>query len=199
MSSLAQQSDVSASTPTLATRQGRLRSGFRLGMTGWVLLLGLIVLNFGILFEAIEWDKHTLARILYKIDPRYWPVWPSALLWGIVAWKFNNVLKTRITWIAKKQSRIKPGVVLITLLYAAWLAGWTGLRFRRMVYGFYMLHIVGPGAQYAIDGTWSWKLLIAPTLGLVVIASLIYVAYTQRKKRHESTIKYEKYRGDAGN
>ncbi len=195
MSSLAQQPDVSASTPTPAS----LRAAFKLGITGWILILGLLALNFGVLFETIAWDKHTLARFVYTIDPRYWPVWPSALLWGIVAWKLNTVLKTRIAWIAKKQSRIKPGVVLITLLYAAWLAGWMGLRFRRMIYQLYLLHIVAPGAQYAIDGTFSWKLLVAPMLGLVVIASLIYVAYTQRKKRHESTIEYEKYRGDAGN
>ncbi len=179
MSSLAQQSDVSAITPTPATRQGRLRSGFRLGLTGWVPLLGMLVLNFGILFEAIEWDKHTLARIWYTIDPRYWPVWPSAFLWGILAWKLNNVLKLYFSYIAKKQHRIKPGIIVVTLLYAAW----TGLRWQRKIHGLYMLHIVGPGAQYAIDGTWSWKLLIAPTLALVVIASLIYVAYTQRKKR----------------
>ena len=198
MSSLAQQSDVSASTPTLATRQGRLRSGFRLGLTGWILILGLFALNLGVLFETISWDKHTLARFLYTIDPRYWSVWPSAFLWGILAWKLNNVLKSHFSYIAKKQHRIKPGIIVVTLLYAAWLAGWAGLRFRRMVYQLYLLHIVAPGAQYAIDGTFSWKLLIAPTLALVVIASLIYVAYKQRKKRN-ATIEYEKDRRDTGN
>ncbi len=198
MSSFAQQSDVSVSTPTPATRQGRLRSGFRLGLTGWILILGLFALNLGVLFETISWDKHTLARFLYTIDPRYWPVWPSAFLWGVLAWKLNNVLKNNFRYIAKKQHRIKPGIIFVTLLYAAWLAGWTGLRWQRKIHGLYMLHIVGPGAQYAIDGTWSWKLLIAPTLGLVVIASLIYVAYKQRTKRN-ATITYEKNRRDAGN
>ncbi len=198
MSSLAQQPDVSVTTPTPATRQGRLRSMFRFGITGWVLILGLLALNFGVLFETIAWDKHVFARILYTIDPRYWPVWPSALLWGMLAWKLNNVLKSHFSYIAKKQHRIKLGIIIATMLYACWLAGWTGLRFRRMIYGMYLLHIVGPGAQYAIDGTLSLKLLIAPTLGLVAIASLIYVAYTQRKKRN-ATIEYEKDRGDTGN
>ncbi len=181
MSSLAQQPEVSAATPTPATRQGRLRSTFRFGITGWVLLLGLLALNFGVLFETIAWDKHVFTRILYKIDPRYWPVWPSALLWGMLAWKLNNALKSHFSYIAKKQHRIKPGIIVVTLLYAAWLAGWTGLRWQRKIHGLYMLHIVGPGAQYAIDGTFSWKLLIAPTLALVVIASLIYVAYKHRR------------------
>ncbi len=192
VSSLDQQPDVSASTPTPAPRQDRSRSAFRLGLTGWILILSLIALNIGVLFETIEWDKHIFTRILYTLDPRHWPVWPSGILWGIVAWKFNNVLKQRFVFIDKRQSQIKPGIVIVTLLYICWLAGWTGLRFYKQVYGLYMLHIVGPGAEYAITGTLSWKLLIAPMLAVMTIASLLYVAYIQRKKRNESTIEHEK-------
>ncbi len=190
MSGLTDKPDATVSSPT------RLRSPWRFGMTGWTLILGLLALNLGVLHEYVGWDKRVLGWLLYRIDPRYWPVWPSALLWGIFCWKLNNVLKNRFRFVAEQQYRIKPGIVIVTILYACWLAGWMGLRFRRMVYQLYLLHIIAPGAQYAIDGTLSLKLLIAPTLGLIVIASLIYVAYLQRKKRHESTIKYEN-NGDA--
>ncbi len=190
MSRLADKPDISVTPPK------KVRSR-RLGITGRILILSLLALNIGVLHEYVGWDKRVLGWLLYRIDPRYWPVWISGLLWGIVAWQcnnflVNNALKFRVAWIAGRQLRIKTGIVLAMLCYAAWLAGWTEPGFlRRVYYLVYVDYVMGPISIYLVDDTWSWKLLITPTLGLVVIAPLLYVAYSQRKKRHESTIEYE--------
>lgn len=169
------------------------RPWWRFGTTGWVLIGGLILLNAGFLFGGLDWDKRTIGWLIYRVDPRYWPLWPVPILWGIVAWMLNDSLKDRITWITKKQRWIKSGIVVVVLCWTAWFAGWTLMSLRRRIYyQLYVAYIMGPIALYIADGTTSWKLLISPTLAIVAIASLLYVAYSQRRKRHESTACIEK-------
>lgn len=187
MSSIAEKSEpVESEHPVV-------RKSWKLGVTGWILILGLVALNIGVLFEAIDWNKQTLGWILYRIDPRYWPLWPIPILWGVVAWQFNNVLKIRSHWIARRQIRIKLGILLVTLCWMTWLGGWTLLYIRRRIYNqIYVAYIMGPISIYIADGTWSWKLLILPTLAVLTIGSLLYVAYQQRRKNHESKSRIEK-------
>lgn len=169
------------------------RSWWRFGTTGWVLILGLIVLNIGVLFESVEWNKRTIGWLIYRIDPRYWPLWPVPVLWGIVVWMLNDTLKSRIGWIAKEQTRIKSGIILVFLCWTAWLAGWTFAMIRkRIYYRFYEGCIIGPISSYLVDGTTSWKLLIPPILAIATISVLLYIAYRQRKKNHESKSGIEK-------
>lgn len=187
MSSITQESEIASATPIKTARS------WRLGATGWILILGLVALNVGVLFEYVDWNKRTLGWLLFRIDPRYWPLWPVPILWGIVAWMVNNTLKNRFRWIEKKQGWIKTGIVLGCLCWMVWLSGWTFKLIRNKIYmQVYVAYIMGPISLSIVDGKWRWQLMIAPTLAVIAIGSLLYVAYKQRKKNHESKHRIEK-------
>ncbi len=158
----------------------------------WVSILGLILLLTAALFETVDWDQRILGWFLFRIDPRYWPLWPIPALWGIVAWLVAGTLD-RFEIVRRRQGWIKVLIITGTLCWVAWLGGWTALRVRRMIYQqLYVAYIMGPISQYLVDGTMSWKLLISPTLAVIVIGSLLYVAHKQQKKNHESKFRIEK-------
>ena len=147
---------------------------------GWGFIFGLLFLSAGTLVNAIEFDRKTLAWIVFRINPRYWSLWPIAVLWGIAAWLACDIFG-RFDFICRRLLAARIGIVIIGLCWMAWLCGWTGIAFCRKIYGIYLWYIVGPIALFMGDGQWRWQLLIVPTFG-VIIVSLLFIAYQQRKK-----------------
>jgi hypothetical protein len=159
------------------------RPWWKFGLMGWTLILGLILLNAGVLVNTIELDNRTLALTVLRLDPHYWSLWPVPILWGIVAWLVCD-LSSRLDFVQRYLLRTRIGIVIAVLCWTAWLYGWTGITFRRRIYnGIYVNYVMGPLALYQYDGTVSWRLLILPTFGVVTIVSLLYIAYQQRKKK----------------
>lgn len=179
--------------------QNKTRSSWRLGMIAWILILGLFLVNAGFLFGGFDWDKRTVDWLIYRIDPRYWPLWPVPILWGIVAWMLNSTLKSHIERIAKEQTGIKWIIILVTLCWTAWLADWTFVwANKRVYYKYYVTYMMGPIALYLTNGTTSWELLILPTMLIGPISALSYVIYRQHRKNHESKTDFENFDKAAG-
>ena len=162
------------------------RPKWRLGMMGWTLIFGLLLLNIGLLVEGITWEKRTVGWFIYQINPIYWPLWPVPILWGIVVWMTADLLND-VVWVRQNRIRIKAGIVLTVLCSMACFCGWTALAFRRRIYySVYIVYIMGPISQYMVDGKLSWKLAISPLLAILVIAFLLIFAAKQKKKRQKS-------------
>ncbi|GHT24627.1 hypothetical protein FACS189419_09600 [Planctomycetales bacterium] len=159
------------------------RSLWKFGTTGWVLIGGLLLLNIGVVVETVGWNKLTVGWLLYRLDPRYWVLYPIPFLWGIVCWLVTDIT-CRIGWIRRKQRWIRLVIILGTLCAAALLVGWTGKRIRTQIYyGLYLTYIVNPISHYMIAGIWDWKILIAPSMVIVTIAVLLYLAVKYRKPK----------------
>ncbi|MDR1269801.1 MAG: hypothetical protein LBK82_09775, partial [Planctomycetaceae bacterium] len=77
-----------------------------MGTLGWILIFGLIVLNIGIFSGIDNWNKQTIGRILYLIDPRYWSLLPVPILWGLVCWFVTDFL-CRFDFIRRYRLRIR--------------------------------------------------------------------------------------------
>jgi len=159
------------------------RPWWKFRLMGWTLALGLILLIVGVLVSTVDLDRRTLAQVVFRLDPRYWPLWSLAVLWGIAAWLACDRLR-RFDFVRRNLLPIRIGIIIAVLCWVAWLCEWTSIAFRKRIYhGIYAQYIIGPMSEYQANGTLSWKLLILPTLGIVTIASLLFLAYRQRKKK----------------
>jgi hypothetical protein len=156
---------------------------WKLGTLGWILIFGLIVLNIGIFAGIDNWNKQTIGRILYLIDPRYWSLLPVPILWSLVCWFVTDFL-CRFDFIRRYRLRIRLIIVAAVFCAIAVLTGRT-LRVIRMYiyYNLYMAYIVGPIANYMVTGIWSWKMLIAPTMTIITIVVLLFIAYKHRRQK----------------
>jgi hypothetical protein len=162
----------------------------------WLGLVTLATASVGLSTGLIPWQPQTVAWIIYTIDPRYWPLWLAFVFWGAVCWRLID-LPCWSNAIRSKERRIKSLIVAAVFLLIAVQNEWYNVAIYmvtenwlyRMVYEPY---IVGPLALYMGDGYWSWKTFIAPTLGLILLGTMIRLIVYLRKKRNEQGPKTEK-------
>jgi len=154
----------------------------KFGLMGWMLISGLVLLV-GVPISTSELDRRTMAWIVFRLDPHYWSLGLIAIFWGIAAWLTCDLV-SRFDFIKRNLLRTRIGIIIAVLCWTAWLCGWTDIAFRRQIYyEFYLKCIIEPISAYQVSGTWSWKLLIIPTFGVVTISLLLFIAYQQRKKK----------------
>jgi hypothetical protein len=169
---------TTSDSQTVSTHWGR-----NFGFLGWILFFGLILLNAGIWVDSMDWNKQSISKILYLIDPRYWSLLLVPILWGTVCWLVTDFL-FYFDFIRQYRYRIRLVIVLGILGWLVVLSGWTARKIRMQIYfGIYMAYIVGPIANYMVTGIWSWKILIAPTMAIITIVILLFIALKHRRQK----------------
>jgi hypothetical protein len=159
------------------------RSGVKLGLIGWILIFGLIALNVGIFIETDIWNKRTINKIFYFIDPRCWSLLPVPILWGLVCWFVTDFL-CRWNVFRRKRFWFRLAVVTVTLCSLLLLCGWSARKIQMQIYyGVYMAYFVGPTANYMATGILSWKMFIAPAMFIVTITFLLYFMIKLRRPK----------------
>jgi hypothetical protein len=159
------------------------RSRWKLGLTGWVLIGGLVLLIVGTFVGTVDWNRRTVNLFLFRLDPRYWSPSLVPILWGIVCWLVTDIA-CRVDLIRRKQLWIRLVIMLSVFCAVLVSLGWTVKKIISIVYfDIYVTYIVGPVAHYISTGTFSWAMLIAPTMAVITITILLYIAVKQRRKK----------------
>ncbi|GHT42499.1 hypothetical protein FACS189443_5580 [Planctomycetales bacterium] len=153
------------------------RSRWKFGQAVWILIAGLILLNIGVVFGTVDWNKRSVSLLIHKFDPRYWSLHSVPILWGIVCWLATD-FACRFEVVRQKRYWIKFIIVFGTFCI------WTGVAPQTWAYyNVYVPYVVGPISNYLVTGFWDWKILIAPVMAVVVIAFLLYVAVKCRRPK----------------
>jgi hypothetical protein len=159
------------------------RFGLNFGFLGWILFLGLILFIAGTLADSIDWNKRTINKVIYLIDPRYWSLLLVPILWGTVCWFVTDFI-CYFDFVRKYRFRIRLVIVLGVLACLLLLSGWTARKIRMQIYfGIYMAYIVGPIANYMVTGIWSWKMLITPVIAGTIIVFLLRIIIKHRRQK----------------
>ncbi|MDR1922886.1 MAG: hypothetical protein LBQ66_00815 [Planctomycetaceae bacterium] len=159
------------------------QSSFTFGGVGWIFVFGLAVLAIGILTETGYLSTKFLNRICYLIDPRYWSLLLSPVLWGLVFWIFVDFL-SYFNFVRKCRFVIRFIILSAAICVGMILHGWTSADLRILIYyNIYVDFIVGPASNLMAGGKWDWKTFVVPVTAIVTIALLLYIAKKNRRPK----------------
>ncbi|MDR3108694.1 MAG: hypothetical protein LBU65_03260, partial [Planctomycetaceae bacterium] len=101
------------------------RLWWKLGLTGWILFGGLVLLVVGIFAGSVDWNRRTVNLFLFRFDPRYWLLSVAPVLWGIVCWLVTDIA-CRFDLIRRKQLWIRLVIILSTFYAVLYCSGLVG-------------------------------------------------------------------------
>ena len=161
------------------------RPAWRFGPLAWGVVLALLAVNVAFFSGAFSLGHAEILWIVHSLNPLVWPVEIAWLLWIAV------IVKTAHWWFGSESLQksllylILAGLVFVIgfLVREVLRTGPIGVQ-NGILMKTYHWAVYSPWSAVADRGEWSWKVFIAPALGLAVIAFLISLAIQQRKNRN---------------